>query len=458
MKRTYRNAAASILLLLVGAALFTARTDREYINLQPSEGVPHGIVLESGHVYEQTFIARRPNLTRLGIFLRPAAEPLPADTLTVTINHSQGQRTLELPASVIDPEGATYLRLAPPLRTTLGEPVRFTINVPPSVSRALRAQIRERDRTFDAANVALTIDGSPQANPLAYQVYHRYQPSLAIHFGGLAVLAAVLLWLPVLPLYALGASAIFMAPASALGEWDVLLPFAYAAVALASMSALLKHHGASLVPALTGGHAFAFSTWYILHAAAGREQYAVAAALPLLFLPHPRRWVAIALFAVVVAALASSSSLPPMTATVAHPRDVFLDPNQTAAAVKVTEANQPLPWSHFGSYLGPINIVLAGLGLMAQGRQRRQVLTAGILGALFAFTPLSRPHLVILLTFALAYFTGQGMQSLRRFLDPQPHTRDKIVTVVVFLISLLALLDVWQVAAATLEYDVYARF
>lgn len=458
MNRFFLKVTVSVLLLLAGAALLSTDTDREYINLQPSEGEPHGVVLESERTYAQTFIARRTTITRLGVFLRPAAPEDPDSELTLTIRHGESERIMPISTSLIDPEGSTFVRLQPPFRTAHGEPVTFALSVPPAASRTVRAQVRERDSTFDASNVVFTIDGAPQANPLAYQVYHRYQPSLAIQLGGLALLGASLVWLPLLPLYVLGASALFLAPALFLGERNMLLPYIFSAVALASLTALLREHGAGLVPALAGGHAFAFSTWFILHHTAGREPYALAAALPLLFLPKARRWAAVLLFFVVVVTLASWTAAPEKVFATAHPRDVFLDPNQTIAAIKVTAADgQPLSWSHFGSYLGPINVGLAVIGLMAHARQRRSLLIVGLIGGLAAFTTIARPHLVILLTFALAYFAGQGLQSLRQFLDPDPHRSDKVVAGLTAALALLALLDVWQVSALSLEYNVYAQ-
>jgi hypothetical protein len=299
-------------------------------------------------------------------------------------------------------------------------------------------------------------------------VYFHHRPQLARQLAGLALLGAALLLVPHLLVYILGLAAIFAVPGGGLAGFNWLL-FAYAAVALAGMILLLHRGRVTLIPALAGAHAFAFSTWFPLHLQGGRPLYALAALLPLLYVlilgrrevsttRRRRLWSAALLFAAVIGYLApvlpEISSVPQ---AIARPRDVFLDPNQAMAALKV---GSDITWDHFGSYVGLINMALAAIGLVAYGREQKGIAAAGLLGILAAFTPLARlpglpfppQHLVILATFAIAFFAGCGLSALQRFLEAPPHSRDRSVIVSIALVALIALLDVWQVASAAFEY------
>jgi hypothetical protein len=146
-------------LILAAVTLLQIKVDREYINHAPTEGQEAGIVLQTGHAYEQTFIARRPTITRLGIFLRPVQTSLPAEEVTVEVQHREtllGQAVI--PASFIDAEGSSQVRFTPALSVPAGEPVTISISVPPALSERIRLQQRVVDSTFDASNVAFTVD------------------------------------------------------------------------------------------------------------------------------------------------------------------------------------------------------------------------------------------------------------------------------------------------------------
>ena len=451
-----------------GVCLLFIKTDREYINLAPTEGIDAGMVLEAGHLYEQTFIARRPTITRLGLFLRPTQTSIPLGDVAIEVRDKEktlGQAAL--PLAFIDTEGAAQIRFSPPLTVTEQQAITIVISVPPPLSGAVRLQQRDLDDTFDATNVSFVRDGVTQDQPAAYQVYYRYRPLLAQQLAGLLLLGAGLLILPNLLVYILGLGVIFVLPLNGLVGFNWIL-FAYTAVALAGMIVVLHKDRLSLLPALLGANIFAFSTWFPLHLQGGRASYALAAALPLLFVLtarhkelSPRRrlhlWGALALFATLILWLVPL--FPPATpgpSGIAQPRDVFLDPNQVAVAVKVLGST----WDHFGSYVGVINAALAVLGISFHGWRRKEVLVLGGLGALAAFSPLYRlpglpippQHLVIMVTFAIAYFAAAGLFILQRFLHASPPGRDRVVTTVIALIVLIALLDLWQVAAATFEY------
>lgn len=463
----------SVALLVMGLALLAVRVDREYINLQPAEGESASVVLTAGHTFQQSFPATRPNISRVSLFIRSAAVDLRADNIQITVATGDTVEQRLLPTSLIDQEGATSVRFHPPLPTRTGQIVTITVSVPHTLDGMLRVQTRPLDNTFDPGTVTFSIDGKPQTSPLAYMVHFRSTPALAVQLGGLALLAALLIWLPSVSLYVLGVSALFLAPAFQLGSWP-LVEFAFTAIALAGMTAYLRQVGLELTPALVGGHAFAFSTWYILHAQAGHSFYVIAAALPLIFmlahqpLTQPSRRQKQLLATISLLVLLALTQIPGITFAsaldaTASPRDIFLDPVQNAAAVKVlSPSGQALAWSHFGSYLGPINSLLAAIGLIYVAKRHRAIVACGLIGALLALTPLHRPaaallpipsqHLIILTTLALAFCAGFGLSLLRRFLEPYPHSRVIIVPLVTNLLALLALLDLWHVAAGVLEY------
>ncbi|HLD25992.1 MAG TPA: hypothetical protein VJC05_03050 [Candidatus Andersenbacteria bacterium] len=431
----------ALALIAVGILLFTADTDREYINLAPTEGIDSGLILEAGTSYQQDFIARRTSLTRLGLFFRPVAIHPGDDSIEVNVlRGSSLLATRSIPASVIDAEGAAQVRFDPPLATEPGEVITITIAVPAELSGAVRLQQRELDATFDASNVTLTVNDAAQAAPAAYQIYARYHPTLALYLGGLLILGSVLTLLPYLPVYVLGLPAIFCLPIALQGGPTLLL-YITSLAALSSMLLLLRRAKFSLLPALIGAHAFAFTSWFSLQLLGERETLLLAAFLPLVFslarrpISRPRN-----------AALASF-----VTAGPASIRDIFFDTNQVVAATKVAGVS----WDHFGSYLGALSGSLGLIGLIwclsRADRGRLPVGALGLLGILLVYASL--PYFIIFTTFALAYFAAAGAQALQHYLQPHPHQRRGVVTLVLSLLALIALLDLWQVAAASWEYS-----
>ncbi len=433
----------AVLAAAAGVLLISVKTDREFINLAPTPGVRHGLVLGSDADVRQTFTAIRDNVTRLGLFLVPVQEDIPAGAISLSV--SQGDTLLAtraIPSQFIDGENFAQVRFQPPLKTVKGQQLSVAVAAPPKLDGLVRLQQRSPDQTFSTHNVQLTVNGQPVQAPAAYQVYYSYRPPLAVQMGGLLIFTALFLFVPMLPLYVLSAALLFLVPALLLGSFS-LITFIYAALALAGMTMLLRDHKVPLIPALLGGHIFAFTTWFPLHVLAGRDYYALAALLPLLLSRRRRQLLPVILLSAVIIIFAGQWTAPAgVPDSFAHPRDIFLDTNQVPASQKVPGSS----WDNFGSYIGPAAAALAIIGLLWQGRRRQLPAFIGLAGFL------APSHFIILTTFAAAYYAAFGLYGLARFLNPDPHAKDLTVPVVIFLIFVVALLDLWQVAARTLEY------
>lgn len=443
-----------------GGLFLLVKTDREFINLAPSAGAAHGVELRSHSTYEQSFIATRATITRLGLFFMPITEDLPDATITVAIKRAGKIITEQsLSAAFLDGENFSQIRFHPPLAVTDGEQLTVSISVPPALDNTLRLQQRQPDATFSTANVSFSVDSQVQDAPAAYQVFYAWRPSLAVQIGGLLILAALFLIIPSLPLYVLGTSILFIAPALLFKSFP-LIDFFYAALALSGMTMLLREHKLPLLPALFGAHVFAFTTWLPLHALAGREYYAAFALLPLLVSPRRRQLLPVIILAVFLIILFGHwTPLPSFPDQVADFRDIFFDPNQVPDSQKVPGYT----WDNFGSYIGMVSATLSLVGLIWQGRRHKLIVLIGLAGALLAlipfltktlahFLPLPPTHFIILTTFAAAYFAAFGLYGLRRYLQPIRHVKDLVVQTVIVLLVIIALLDLWQVAANTLEY------
>lgn len=436
-----------VILVVIGSLLLSVESDRLFITLTTTPGVASSIVLDSESTYQQKFIATRSSITRLGLYFVPVVDNIPHDDVTLRI--SKGNQLLvehNIPIAVIDGENFTQVHFASPLAVNHGDQITVDISVPPTLSKSLRLQQRQPDDTFSTDNVSFLINGQIQDAPAAYQVYYLWRPYLALQLGGLLIILAALLLIrsatATLPLYVLGSSILFIAPALMHGSVP-LVTFIYAALALASMTMLLRERKIPLLPALLGGHIFAFTTWLPLHVLAGREYYALVALLPLLISSRRRQLLpVIVLAAIIILFFGSWTPSPTVPDQIAHPRDIFLDPNQIPDSQKVPGYT----WDHFGSYVGIISSALAVIGLIWQANRHKLIALLGLIGVL------APSHFIILTTFALAYFAAFGLHGLKLYLQPIRHTKDHLVNLVIFLIFLITLLDLWQVAAFTLEH------
>ncbi len=462
----------SAFLTILGSLLLFTTTDREFINLQPTEGASHAIVLDSSKTYQQTFTATRPSISQLGLFLSPPTINTPSDNISIIVS-SRNKKLAEeiIPTEFINKGSATQVTFSPPIYISTGDTITFAIQVPPSLDKKIRIQERVPDPSFSTANVAFYINDVKQNSPLGYQVDFVYRPALAIQLGGFIILLAIFNIFPSLQLYIIGVSFLFSLPLILLNNfsWPI---FIFTSIALAGMVLLLNRHKLTLLPVIFGAQAFAFSTWLPLHATADRSIYAILALLPLLFVIIPKNIISknrrkkiiiAAALTVLLLSIFSSINIPvkisPLTA---NPRDIFLDPIQPPSSIKVIGAS----WDHFGSFLGITVLSLAFIGIIWQGPKHKAILITGIIGALLALVPpitslftailpVPPQHLIILTTFSLAYFSAWGLFGLQQYLRPQKtstHMTDILSISLIGIITFIALFDLFNVAATTLEF------
>ncbi|MEK7556381.1 MAG: hypothetical protein AAB538_00200 [Patescibacteria group bacterium] len=390
-----------------GLVLLTATSDREFINLAPTEGESNAILLESGHAYTQAFRATRNSpISRVGIFLRPAAARLSKGTIVLSVESEGTKATQEISTDFIDREGPTQVRFAEPIPTSGGAEVTITLRVPENLSGQIRAQLRPLDETFDPALVSFAIDREPQAAPLGYQVYYIQHPPLALQLGGLLLLTAlfVVVGQPVSRPVAAGLLAIALPIIYVLPGFSPLL-VVIQMVVLAAVMHWLKRFSLHPSAVLLGAVIFTFTTWWPLHIA------------------NNWQWI------------------PEVFGQGASLKDIFLDPRQIPSA---NGGN----WEHYGSYIGIIAAVLAFLGLAATVREKKYVPYIAIT-LLSPLAAVMLPDLVIVTTFGLAFLAAHGLEALRTFLG-----RDRLAAVLCSVIVVLVLLDLLHVGARTLEFGI----
>jgi hypothetical protein len=396
-------------LLLVGGLLLRLKTDREYINLTPHEGQAAGVVLEAGTAYTQIFEARRFTISCIGLHFRPNTKTIPADAITIGLERShEVAATTTLHSSALATTGISQVCFDPPLVTRNREPIALTVRVPATLSGTLRLQTRQPDDSFNPATSTFLINDVVQPAPLAYQVRYQYRPPITIFMGGLLILAALWLVWPFITLYAVGSSFLFILPALLVGSRPVAAAVVACVVFLITYWSA-RRYGLDVFAALLAAHAVAFTTWWPLHLVVDWSQ---------------------------IDALSGVVGI----------RNALLDPNQ------LPDRN----W--FGSYLGFITFSLALLGLVTSAWKHQRWLRLTGVAVVIAFYPLVATwlqwpalvhlqHSTLLVTITLAVWAGYGLQALRQYLGSS-----RVTDVISGALIILALLDLWQVAAQTLEY------
>ncbi len=386
--------------MMAGTALWFIRVDREFINLGATTGQQHRIVLQSEHVYRQEFRVTQDSIASLGLHFRRLKESLPADSATVRLfQHGDLLGEKNLPLVFLSQEDATQIQFGSPLPVTRDEFATIEVTIPPSLSNKVALQAREVDGAFAPDSVSFFIDREPQTEPLGYQVYFSHQPPLAVQVGGLLWITAAYMLFPPrsrvqkriwLVVYAAAASMLFSWPAHSI----IKLPLTFVSTLFLIVAySLLRRRQLEPLAALFGAHIIAFSSWLPLHLLA--------------------------------------SHLPKM---VMSARDTFLDPNQV------------LPHHAAGSYVGVFAILFAVVGIITKGRQYYAVILVGALAGLIGMLPrFSVPSLIIVTTITIAFFAAVGLQMFRRYLGEN----DRLVSILVYCIVLLSLLDLWHVAATT---------
>ena len=486
MKTIYRLSLITVF-SLAAIALFFVNSEREFVSFQPLEGEVAGIILRSDTTYQQTFTIDRHSISRLSLFLRPVTDqPLPADVLEIAVSSPDAilAKTI-IPVSFLNRDGVTQINFTPALATEPGDPITFVLSVPPKLSGLLRAQTIDLANDPHLSDTSFMVDDAAQPTPLAFQLYYNYRPplayQLAIYLLFLVFLLASrrsLLHPSVLLAYVVFSTIAFLSPAAMLGYYSWSLTLAFIA-SLSGTILLLQSYNLTPSAVFLGANAFAFSTYFALHAQAGRDQLLVFSFLPLvLWFIHIKirpnyRWVlVIALLALITSLFFSPYQSPsPKPALVANLKDILLDPNQIATADKFQAAYLALQipqgdpstivqsggWDNFGSYIGIINLSLALIGLAASAKRYWLITLLGLVGLFLAATPITLllinrlflppQYLIILLTFALAFFSAFGSFKLYRFLGPS-----RVTSFIIYSITIFALFDLLNVTSKTLQF------
>lgn len=473
--------------LLAAAALFFVTSEREFVSYQPLEGELSGIILRTDTSYQQTFITNRHSISRLSLFLRPVTDqPLPNDVLGIAITSSDAVLSnTVIPVSFLNRDGATQVNFSPALATEPGDLITFVISAPPALSGLIRVQLVDLINNPDISDISFSIAGATQPTPLAYQLYYNYRPPLSYQLA--IYLLFLVIWLAsrrsllhpfILTAYVILSTIAFLSPAAMLANyyWSLTLAFI---VALTGMLLLLRSYQLPAASILLGANAFAFSTYFALHAQAGRDKLLIFSFIPLILwfiLVRKKSAYRLAFGLMLLLLLAWLFFAPyqpplPSPALVANLKDILLDPNQIATADKFQASYLALQipqgdpsailrsggWDNFGSYIGIINLSLALIGLAALARRYWYIALLGSAGLLLAATPLTLllvsrlflppQYLVILLTFALAFFASFGLSKLYRFLGPS-----LVTSFIVYSITIFALFDLLNVTSKTLQF------
>jgi hypothetical protein len=479
-----------VLFLTAAIGLLQVNSERQFMNYEPQEGEASAVVLSADSTYTQTFTVARRSVSRIAIYLRPTSDsPLPNLPLLFTVSSpTEGLTTVNVPASFINRDGTTQIRFNPPLTTSFNDLLTLTITVPPDLSGRLRAQTINQDDNGPAPTVSFAINSQEYPSPLAFQVYYNYRPPLSYQLSLVFIFLA--LWLMsrrpffhslVSTSYVLIGSVAYVSPAVQLNHIPWLLGAA-CAISLTGMLLLLRSHQLTPAAVFLGAHAYAFSTYFALHAQVGRSVLLVFSLLPFIFyfIRRQRKSPSRVFFlggllslGVVVIALALFQPAAPFPAHTASLKDILLNPNQVPDADKLqapyfalqiphdnsSEIARSGGWDNYGSYLGFINVCLAIIGLLFYAKRHIAITLVGLTGLIVATVPLVTTslltwlwfppqYIIILLTFALSFFAALGLFRLQKFLGPYP-----VTSFIVYSIMFFALFDLFNVIGKTLQFS-----
>jgi hypothetical protein len=480
----------SAVIILVAIPFFFTVFDREYISFSPEEGQLNAIRLETETEYLQSFTATRRSISQLSLFLRPATSNHSTNSnlgLSVSQNNNV-LATQQINLSFIDPDKPTQVHFSPPLVVTPGDPIIFSLTVPASLSGQYRAQLSSPEDKPQSIKTTFTINGQEHDQELAFKVFYRFKPPLSFQLGVFLLLLSTITAanlssksLFFFVLYTVSLSVAYLFPLISLGNFSLSILFAFIA-AFSGMFIFLRKLNLPILAVLAGSHAFAFTTYFPLHAMASRNKLLLFAFLPLLCLllcPSLRflkKHLVLALstmLAIVLLLIFLPYKPPPVAPThTASIKDIYLDANQIPLANKFHAAYYALQipkgdpsyiaqdsgWDHFGSYIGFINFPLAMIGLAAGVKRHWPIALLGIASLFISANPLLTPHLaslmsfppqylIIVASFSLSVFAAIGLNSVWQFLRP-----DKLTNALIFAIVFIALFDLLNVSSKTLQF------
>lgn len=459
---------------LIGLALclLFVRTDRPVLSLLPTPGQGNQVAVPDTGTFIQQFTANQTSISRVGFYFS-ATTSLPAEIMSLRLlRDGQEIGASSLSAVFIDNEGMSTWQFSPAVATKKNDKITAQLQIPALLKDKISLKVRVWDETFNQDSVSLLINNQPQASPLAYEVFARYRPPLALQVAVLALLAAAALFIKpqkTISQDILAATAAFcltcayLFPLTWEGHWSWYLAGIQTSAALSAYW-WLRLRGSHYTSSFIGAAVFAYTAWWPLLLSGSRGVFggiAVGALLAIILSkkqPVSRRYIsgalAIACTALVIVQAVDVPALIPLerTATV---RDVLLDPYQVAGAQKVSSYGQLVPWHNFGAYIGIPASLIAFIGIVSSGRKHKYV--AGTIFIIVASMSLSSflpgglntyiAQTSIVLVAAMAFFISEGLAATRRYLG----SGRPLTTFLVSSLCLIVILDMWYVAADVLE-------
>lgn len=387
---------AVLILVAVGCGLLLVRSDRQFINLQPTPGVPYAVPLKSGHIYTQQFVVHHTPISQIGVYLRPLGTNIPDASIHVRVlQHNTLIHEQTISALFADPETASQVRLPQPMVVIPPETLRFEVTVPPVLSGRVALQTRMQDETFNG-DATFFIDSQAQAHPLAYQVDASVHPSLTLQLGGLLLFAALWIllgarledrlgWI----VYAIGIAVAANVPLFVSGDSSILL-LATQAVLVFVVLAYTQRMRFSRAAQLIAAHTVAFTTWWPLVLVFSHTGFGITSPVAGNFI------------------------------------ETLFDPNQLGA-------------SSTGAYVGLFATVLAVLGLSWwKNSDVRRLRWIGIL--FFGIGIFTSPILIVI---AIAMLSAVGLHVALQFLG----SNSRLVRLLLYAVTYIALIDTFTVYA-----------
>lgn len=404
--------------IIIGVCIAIVSTDQQFFDLTPSNEPESRVVLDSTHVYEQTFLIHRKTLSRLGLYMTPVGKiSSTTATIAVSILRKGGEiTTKEIPALFIEHGGPAYIRFDTPIITHRGEYLTARIRVPDEISGSIALRMRRYDSMIFPGDVSFTIDGIQQQEVIAHNAFEMIRPSFLQQFGGFLVLFGIgCIVFPIVRFHTQVAVMVLMVGIASLhsisaynASRSYILFTIGVSMLLIGMYYFLRIIGRSYLSAIVGAAVFALSSWLPLHIVTGWK-------------------------------IQETLSM----------RDTLLDPNQISVSHSA------------GAYVGFFAIIAAciGIGIWAYGMFRKQyvrhqidtaIICVLILASIVTFipSPLVNGHAAIIVAFAIAYFASLGLHGLQVFLG----RNDKVATAVLWILSTIAILDLMHITALTFTY------
>jgi len=456
----------------LAVCLLLVRTDRSVLSLLPTPGQVNKVVLPETGTFAQEFTTNQTSISRVGFYISTASS-LPADTISLHLfRDGQVIGLSTLSAVFIDNEGMSTWQFSPAVATKKNEKITAQLQVPASLRDKLSLKVRTYDQTFNQDSVSLYINNQPQESPLAYEVFAKYQPPLALQTAVLALLTAAALFIK--PKKTIGkdiatAAAAFcltcayLYPLTWEGSWSWYLVFIQTSAALAAYW-WLRGRGSHSTSSFLGAAVFAYTTWWPLLLPGSRTIYgsvAIAALLAVILSkkqPTSRRYISGALAIICAGIIFSQAVTLPQLKPLEHTatvRDVFLDPYQVSGAQKVISYGEYVPWHNFGAYIGIPAALVAMIGALTTGRKHTYI-TAALLTIIagMSFSALLPAMLnayiaqtSIILVAIGAFFAGEGLTKIRHYLGQG----SRLTTFLIISLCLIIMLDIWYVSADVLE-------